>query len=117
MGVSARRSYRAAGTFSLSLSHLDIEKPWDNIHSFRCTNSIVTGLWVLAFVQSPAQTLALCSRPCASGPAWAKPLEECRYRSLIVATGSCPATLLLPPPIRLASEFFGSDSFDATTLM
>ena len=47
-----RRSYRAAGTFSLSLSRLDIEKPPDDIHRWRRTNSIVTGLWLLAFVQS-----------------------------------------------------------------
>ena len=47
-----RRSYRAAGTFSLSLSRLDIEKPPDDIHRWRRTNSIVTGLWLLAFVQN-----------------------------------------------------------------
>ena len=53
-----RRSYRAAGTFSLSLSRLDIENPPDDIHRWRRTNSIVTGLWLLAFVQSRAKKLS-----------------------------------------------------------
>ena len=48
-----RRSYSAAGTFSLSLSRLDIEKPPGDIHRWRRTNLVVTGLWLLAFVQSP----------------------------------------------------------------
>ena len=52
-----RRSYRAAGIFSLSLSRLDIEKPPDDIHRWRRTNSIVTGLWLLAFVQSRAPSI------------------------------------------------------------
>ena len=50
-----RRSYSAAGTFSLSLSRLDIEKPPGDIHRWRRTNLVVTGLWLLAFVQSPAR--------------------------------------------------------------
>ena len=44
MGVSVRRSYSAAGTFPLSLSRLDIENPPDDIHRWRRTNFIVTGL-------------------------------------------------------------------------
>ena len=44
MGVSVRRSYRAAGTLSLSLSRLDIEKPPDDIHRWRRTNSIYHGI-------------------------------------------------------------------------
>ena len=55
MGVSVRRSYSAAGTFSLSLSRLDIEKPPGDIHRWRRTNLVVTGLWLLAFVQSPGK--------------------------------------------------------------
>ena len=51
-----RRSYSAAGTFSLSLSRLDIEKPPGDIHRWRRTNLVVTGLWLLAFVQSPVKT-------------------------------------------------------------
>ena len=47
-----RRSYSAAGTFSLSLPRLDIEKPPGDIHRWRRTNLVVTGLWLLAFVQS-----------------------------------------------------------------
>ena len=50
-----RRSYSAAGTFSLSLSRLDIEKPPGDIHRWRRTNLVVTGLWLLAFVQSPGK--------------------------------------------------------------
>ena len=49
----------AAGTFSLSLSRLDIENPPDDIHRWRRTNSIVTGLWLLAFVQSRAKSSAI----------------------------------------------------------
>ena len=48
-----RRSYSAAGTFSLSLSRLYIENPPGDIHRWRRTNLVVTGLWLLAFVQSP----------------------------------------------------------------
>ena len=59
MGVSVRRSYNAAGTFSLSLSRLDIEKPPGYIHRWRRTNFVVTGLWLLAFVQSPAESEAV----------------------------------------------------------
>ena len=56
-----RRSYSAAGTFSLSLSRLDIEKPPGDIHRWRRTNLVVTGLWLLAFVQSPADKIFLFS--------------------------------------------------------
>ena len=52
-----RRSYSAAGTFSLSLSRLDIEKPPGDIHRWRRTNLVVTGLWLLAFVQSRGRRL------------------------------------------------------------
>ena len=52
-----RRSYSAAGTFSLSLSRLDIEKPPGDIHRWRRTNLVVTGLWLLAFVQSPVKEI------------------------------------------------------------
>ena len=52
-----RRSYSAAGTFSLSLSRLDIEKPPGDIHRWRRTNLVVTGLWLLAFVQSPGEII------------------------------------------------------------
>ena len=37
-----RRSYSAAGTFSLSLSRLDIEKPPGDIHRWRRTNLVVS---------------------------------------------------------------------------
>ena len=57
-----RRSYSAAGTFSLSLSRLDIEKPPGDIHRWRRTNLVVTGLWLLAFVQSPAKFLVVGMR-------------------------------------------------------
>ena len=53
-----RRSYSAAGTFSLSLSRLDIEKPPGDIHRWRRTNLVVTGLWLLAFVQSPGKKVS-----------------------------------------------------------
>ena len=57
-----RRSYSAAGTFSLSLSRLYIEKPPGDIHRWRRTNLVVTGLWLLAFVQSPAKDSAVKAR-------------------------------------------------------
>ena len=58
-----RRSYSAAGTFSLSLSRLDIEKPPGDIHRWRRTNLVVTGLWLLAFVQSPVSRLDIEKPP------------------------------------------------------
>ena len=57
-----RRSYSAAGTFSLSLSRLYIEKPPGDIHRWRRTNLVVTGLWLLAFVQSPGEELRRVGR-------------------------------------------------------
>ena len=54
-----RRSYSAAGTFSLSLSRLDIGKPPGDIHRWRRTNLVVTGLWLLAFVQSPVKVVII----------------------------------------------------------
>ena len=58
-----RRSYSAAGTFSLSLSRLDIENPPGDIHRWWRTNLVVTGLWLLAFVQSPAKVDRLMELP------------------------------------------------------
>ena len=51
-----RRSYSAAGTFSLSLSRLDIEKPPDDIHRWRRTNLslLVYDYWLLYKVQHRA---------------------------------------------------------------
>ena len=107
MGVSVRRSYSAAGTFSLSLSRLDIEKPPGDIHRWRRTNLVVTGLWLLAFVQSPVTGTPCNCCPLSNAAAtperwlwcWRGWMAGCRYSM---------RDALLPPrkhrPVRHLSE-------------
>ena len=72
-----RRSYSAAGTFSLSLSRLDIEKPPDDIHRWRRTNLslLVYDYWLLYKVQHRADYQADIENTGQEAPSAA----ECRF--------------------------------------
>ena len=110
-----RRSYSAAGTFLLSLSRLDIGKPPGDIHRWRRTNLVVTGLWLLAFVQSPAGSgvsitrqrgvsLDASTRSSSSGTSMSISSNPKLKAALTWAGHTAPAVALFSRPTSLSSS-------------